>query len=72
MRRFKTIILLAAVCVIATVISITLISQYYQSDEAKLGRGEISLDQYCSNLGHAAVNQTRCKEFVKHYGYNPF
>ena len=66
------ILTIAAVCVVTFVISILLVSPYYQSDEAKLGRGEISLFDYCSHLGHAAVNESKCKEFVKENGINPF
>jgi hypothetical protein len=71
----KFLIIMAAICVVAFSILVYLnfiLLPNYQSDEAKLRRGEISLDQYCSNLGHAAVNETKCKGFVKKYGYNPF
>jgi len=68
----KFLIIMAAICIAASGISVLVILPYYQTDEAKLRRGEISLDQYCSNLGHAAVNETKCKGFVKKYGYNPF
>lgn len=72
MKHAKIYIVLAA-CIIVSFVTTNFYVPYYLSDKAKLDRGEISLFDYCSRLGHYAVNETKCKSFVKEYGYyNPF
>ena len=71
MKNVKNYIILAA-CIIVSFAALMLYLPYYQSDKAKLDRGEISLFEYCSHLGYDALNETKCKSFVKENGFNPF
>jgi hypothetical protein len=72
MKPVAIIIVVIAGCIIASVPAMLSFLSHYQSDEAKLARGEITVFDYCSHLGKAAENETKCKQFLKQYGYNPF
>jgi ABC-type lipoprotein release transport system permease subunit len=41
------------------------------SEKIKLIKGEISVFQYCSHIGKAAVDDENCKEFNLLYGPQP-
>lgn len=38
------------------------------TEEIKLAKGEISIFQYCSHIGKAAVDDNNCREFNLIYG----
>lgn len=40
------------------------------SEQMKLAKGEISVFQYCSHIGKAAVDDENCTEFNMLYGPN--
>lgn len=61
------------------IVAVVILLVFYVMDEPKrthntefekLQRGEISVFQYCSHIGKAAVDDENCKEFNLLYGPN--